>query len=80
MHGISEPVRKDEQEQVGDGERLGLEVVNLRQGTSGSMLDRRGGNARAKKTHAPKAEKPRPRKNVRNVRAGSSGSSWVYNS
>ena len=30
VHGISEPVRKNEQEQVGDGERLGLEVIDLR--------------------------------------------------
>ena len=40
MHGISEPVRQDEQEEVGDRERLRLEVVDLRQDTVGRVSER----------------------------------------
>ena len=78
VHGITEPVRKDEQEQAGDAERLGLEVVDLRQYTKalGQHKPRRG-RCRCKEqmTYAPNAENPSPRKKVRKVREGSSGSS-----
>ena len=40
MHGVPEPVRKNQQEQAEDAESLGLKVVDLRQDTVGRVSER----------------------------------------
>ena len=78
MHRSAKPVRQDKQEEGRDIDRLGLEVVDLRQNTEALGQHKpRGGRCRCKEqmTYAPNAENPSPRKKVRKVREGSSGSS-----
>lgn len=63
----------DEEETLGHAECLGLEVVQLRQDSAGKKTEM--GETESEDNAHPKAENPRPRKNIRNVKMGRSMSS-----